>query len=233
MHRRHLLASAVTLAGCALALAAAPAAVASGALPKVSVRVEGRTRTLLAAKVVQPTGAAVDKSGHSCSGDSGAGAFNLATRGHWSGTWSKSLSDYEVLKILGDTENYSVTKSYWELFVDDVPASSGICGVKLKAGERLLWAAVGASEKPGDPLSISVPRTAKESKEFKAKVVYYDAGGRTHPAAGVAVGFAGHRYRTNSAGRTVSLSAADTGRYTLTAAKRGYIRDEAVLTVTS
>jgi Domain of unknown function (DUF4430) len=227
MHRKQILAAGVALLACTLT----PAAVAAAAGPAVTVRIEGKSKTLLAAKVEHAPAGSVTKDGHSCSGNSAAGAFNAATRGKWSGTWSKSLSDFQVMTILGDTENYTTTKSYWELFVNNVPASTGICGVKLKAGENILFAAVGASETPADPLGVEAPTSEPEFKKFTIKVVYYNAKGKASPAAGVTVAFAGHRYTTNSAGETAKVAAETSGALSVTAAKKGYIRAEATVKV--
>jgi hypothetical protein len=212
-----LVTGAGALASAAL-FAVAPTAVAGSTLPKVSVRVEGTAKTLLPATVVQPVPGLVKKGGHSCSADSGAGAFNLATKGKWSGTWSSSLKDFEVLKILGDTENYAKTKSYWEVLVNDVPASTGLCGLKLKAGERILLAAIGAKESPALPLGVTVRGTT-------ARVVYYTAKGKPVALAGATVKSGTSRVKTNAAGKaTLPAYSKPT---TVTATKTGYIRAEA------
>jgi hypothetical protein len=220
MHHKNLLTSGAAAAVTGLILAAAPTALAAGSLPKVSVRVEGKTKTLLAATTVQATSKAVSQGGHSCAGDSGAGAFNVATKGKWSGSWSASLADFEVTKILGETDNYSTTKSYWEVFVNNVAASTGICGIKLKAGEQLLFAAVGNTESPALPLGITVSGTT-------AKVVYYTAKGKAKPLAGVTVKGGTATTKTNSAGKaTLPAYGKPT---TVTASKTGYIRAEATV----
>jgi uncharacterized protein DUF4430 len=229
MQRRHTLNAAVALAGtCALALGPIAAAGASGT--SVSVRIEGKSRTLQAAKTISAPTGTVSQGGHSCSADSGAGLLNAVTDGKWSGTWSKSYKDFEVTKIDGETDSYSTTKSYWEIFVNDVPATTGICGVKLAAGDQILFAAVANSETPGDPLAIEVPKTVTKGKSFAPKVVFFNAKGRAAPLAGVTVSFEGHNYTTGTAGTTPKVSARATGTFTLTAAKKGYIRAEATTT---
>lgn len=212
----------IVLAGASVLASAAVAvspAVASSSHPKVSVRVEGKSRTLVPSRVVKTTAGLVEKGGHSCSAASGAGAFNLATKGRWSGTWSASLKDFEVTKILGDTENYTTTSSYWEVFVNNVAASTGLCGIKLKSGEKILLAAVGDKETPALPLGVSVSGTT-------AKVVYYTAKGKARPAAGVTVKSGTSTVRTNAAGR--AALPAYSKPTTVTATKAGYIRAEAI-----
>ena len=75
---------------------------------------------------VKPHSGAVTIAGKSCSAASGAGAVALATHDAWSGKWFSF--GLEVLKILGETDNFTTTKSYWELFVDNV----GIAGRHLR-----------------------------------------------------------------------------------------------------
>ncbi len=230
MHRRQMLLSGTALAAVSLALTAVPPALAGTSSPKVSVRVEGRTKTLVAATVVRPSGGLVTKDGHSCSAQSGAGAFDTATRGRWTGTYSSSLSDFEVTKIFGDTESYTVTKSYWELFVDNVPASTGLCGMTpLHAGERILVAAVPATGTV-HPIGVSAPGTTRVGKPFIARVVAYDAKGKAKPLAGATVAVGAKIGHTGGAG-TIKLIPSKPGRFTIAVAKKGFIRDSVTLTV--
>lgn len=231
MHHRHTFAFGATLLALVSVLIAASSALAGGSGPKVTVRIEGTSRTLLVSSAVQPGSGIVKKGGHSCSADSGAGALNSATKGSWSGSWSSSLSDWEVTRILGETDNYDTTHSYWSVFVDNVAASTGICGVKLHSGEQILLAAVGASESPADPLGLVVPSSATVQKGFTAKVVYYTAKGKPKPLANATVAFAGHTTTTNADGETGSLVPTSAGSLTLRASKKGYIRTEATLKV--
>lgn len=248
MHRRNKY-----LAGAALALAAAPAAVAAIATapaavatvaaapaaagtPQVSVRVEGGRRTLLPATVVRAPSAAVVKGGHSCPGASGMGAFNKAVKGRWAGTWSTSLQDFDVMTILGDSEIYSKTKTYWALFVNNVTSSVGICGVKLHPGEKILFAAVGATESPGDPISVTAPARGRTHRSIPLHIVYYDGKGKTHRLRGVTVSVAGRSHGPTSLSvdhnANYGLTASTPGRYKVTVSKTGYVRDETTITVT-
>jgi Domain of unknown function (DUF4430) len=216
MHLKPILASGATAIASCLALIAVPAAVAGSTLPKVSVRVEGKTKNLLPATVVQPVAGKVRKD---CSSASGAGAFNLATKGKWSGAYSKKYGDFQIEKILGETDDYTTTKSYWEIFVNNVAASSGACGIKLKKGESILFAAVGNTEKPGLPLGVTVSGTT-------AKVVYYTAKGKAVALAGATVKSGTSTVKTNAAGKaTLPAYSKPT---TVAASKTGYIRAEAV-----
>jgi hypothetical protein len=84
----------LALSGAAVLLVAAPVTSASGAGTRVSVRVEGKNRTLLADKVVQTRSGSITKGGApsgACLASSGQGALDVATHGRWSGKFSTSL----------------------------------------------------------------------------------------------------------------------------------------------
>src|SRR5690242_4433478 len=55
--------------------------------PSVFVRVEGASATLLAQKLVNASGAGTLR-GQTCPGSSAAAALNVATGGHWDGSYS-------------------------------------------------------------------------------------------------------------------------------------------------
>jgi hypothetical protein len=232
MNRRNLIAGAtVVLAGAAVAV---PAAVASSG-KTVSVRVEGLSTTRLLQHSITPT-AAVKKDGHSCGANTAAAALNAATNGRWSGTWSTSLKDFEVMKIDGETDNYTTTKSYWEIFVNNVASEAGICGTTLKPGEQVLFAAVGNSENPGAPITIS------SSGKNAFTVDYVNAKGKKLPLAGATVTVEKESAKTDSAAGTVAtaktgakgtatVKVSAAGYYLVVASKKNYIRDETTLTV--
>jgi hypothetical protein len=235
MQRRNILLTGATVLASATALAVTPAALAGGTLPSVTVRVEGKARTLLLPTKIKPNGKTVTKGGHSCSGASGAGAFNQAVRGRWSGSYSTSFNDFLVAKILGEKADYTKTHTYWELFVNNVVASTGICGIKLHRGEQILFADVPATGTEY-PLAVRPLGRATAGRPYKVKVVAYDAKGRTRPlpGAGISIG-AGAAYpvarvKTNAHG-IATLTSTHRGRVELTASKKGYIRDETAVDV--
>ena len=136
MTGKRVLAAGAALA--ALALWPASAAFAGGSAA-VTVRVEGLNRTLL-----KPTDAMTHAGSLTlfgapsgkCSDASAAGALDAATHGKWTGKYFSSLSDIEVTSILGVKPPGS---DFWELFVNGKPASTGVCEVKLHAGQKLLF----------------------------------------------------------------------------------------------
>ena len=123
----------------ATATAATPHASAAAA-PKVTITIQGRTKTLLATKTVQPGSKSITRGGApagKCPADSAQGALNVATHGNWKGKWYASYHEYLITGILGDNE--TTKKYYWGFYVNGKSSSKGACDVKLKAGDKLLF----------------------------------------------------------------------------------------------
>jgi hypothetical protein len=148
MHRKQAIRAGVTALGTTLALATAQFATATAATPhagaaaapKVTITIQGRTKTLLATKTVQPGSGSITRGGApagKCPADSAQGALNVATHGSWKGKWYASYNEYYITGILGDTE--TTKKYYWGLYVNGKSSSKGACDVKLKAGDKLLF----------------------------------------------------------------------------------------------
>jgi hypothetical protein len=203
--------------GAVVALVLALSAVASAKPAPVTIRIEGRAHTLVPRTAVFAHGGVVRKGAHSCAAASGAGALNGVTHGHWSGQWFSGLG-FEVYTILGETDKFTSTKSFWELFVNNVAATSGMCSVKLHPGEHLLFAAVPASGIEY-PLGLTVPSHPVAGRSFNVRVVFYNARGKAKPLAGARV----NGVLTNAHG-VAKIGAAHTGRLVLKATHAGYIR---------
>ena len=216
-------------AGTPLALAAllaGPAAAASS--PKVSVRVEGKSRTLLQTKTVRtPSSGSITKGGAakgSCSaGGTAAGALNVATHGNWNGTNSQSFG-IEVTNVLGETDKFAAGH-WWEFFLDNHPSSLGICSTKVKPGEQLLFAAVSSKAKAEFPIQLSVPTKATVGKPFAVKAFYFPGkSNKTKPLSGVKL--AGVKGTTNAKGVT-TVTATKAGKLSIVGSKRNEIRSAA------
>jgi hypothetical protein len=139
--RNAIKAGAVAL-GTTAALVVAPVA-ASAAAPKVTVTVQGKSRTLLATESIQTSSGWITRGGAptgKCPAESAQGALNVATQGKWKGTWYSSYHEYLITGILGD--NQTSKKYYWALYVNGKSASKGACDVKLKSGDRVLFKVV-------------------------------------------------------------------------------------------
>lgn len=208
----------------ALAAGAPTAALAAGT--SVSVRVEGLTRTLLRTKVVHTHSGSITKGGTPsgvCPAAGAAGALDIATKHHWSGSYgSVGLS---VTQIFGETHTFS-SPDYWSIWVDNKFAPAGICALKLHQGEQLLFAAVPVKGTEY-PIVMSGPKHAAAGHSFTLKLSYVNAKGAVKPVAGARVHGSGAAGVTNAAG-TLSVTATHKGKLAYTAAKKGFIRSAAV-----
>ncbi len=147
MQSRHMLRTGVATLGAVIAVAGAQAAAATAttrhakaAAPVVRITIRGRTTTLLkTTKIRAPRGWI--RRGHlpagKCSADSAQGALNVATHGHWRGSWYASYHEYYITSILGLSETGK--HYYWGIYVNGKAASKGACEIKLHPGERLLF----------------------------------------------------------------------------------------------
>lgn len=147
---RALLASALAIGACA---AASPAATAAD----VTVRVEGRSGTLLAQTTVTigdgartaRTWNGVGSLPQTCADDTAYQATELATRGSWDrGVYVES--------ILGESHSWSPNQEYWILYHDNDYADWGACGLHLQDGDTVLWQA-GKSGPSPDFIPDSIP----------------------------------------------------------------------------
>lgn len=216
----------VAIAASSLSMTAGPAL--AGTLPKVNVRVEGKSRTLLRNKVVTPNGKRVRRSGHSCAGNTLIDPFNLATKGRWSGPWYSGLG-WEPSRILGETDSYTKTGHWYELFINNRAASAGLCGIKITRGQHVLMAAVPNSGTEY-PTGITAPRRATAGTAFTVHVVLYNAKGKPRALKGATVKGGGVNATTNAHG-DATIKTTHTGRVVLRASKAGEIRSEAVVRV--
>lgn len=219
----------VAIAASAVSLGAAPAALAH-TYPKVSVRVEGRSHTLLRNRVVTPNGRRVIRHGHSCAGNTLLDPFNLAVKGRWSGPYYTGLG-FEPTRVLGETDSYSKSGHWYELFINNRAASAGLCGLKITRGQHVLLAAV-PDLGTEFPTGITAPKSATAGARFTVHVVLYNAKGKPHALKGATVTGAGVHVTTNAKGYA-TISTTRTGRRVFTAFKKGEIRSETVVKIAS
>lgn len=215
----------LALSGAVLAslLVLAPAAGASHDPAPVTIRIEGKTKTLLASTDVKTHSGSITVGGApkgACPAKSAQGALDVATDHKWSGKWYGKYDEYEIFTILGDHE--SGTKYFWEIFVNNVAATAGACEIKLKPGDRLLFAAVSVKG-VAYPTALIAPSHAVANQPFKVKVVYYNAKGKAKPLAGAVVSVKGHSAKTGSNG-TITLTGDSAGTYSISESKSGYVR---------
>jgi hypothetical protein len=134
MHLKTLVA---LLGAIVVALATGGVALASGSGPAVTVSIKSANKTLLKPTIVHGEKGSITKGGTphgKCSGGSAAGALDAATHGKWTGKYYASVPGIFVTSILGVKPAGS---SFWGVFVNGKSSSTGICAVKLHAGERL------------------------------------------------------------------------------------------------
>ena len=211
----------LALAGAVLVSAAAMAANAAAAGTKVTVRVEGKNRTLLAPTIVHTHAGWITKGGVAagkCSARSGQGALDVATHRSWAGTYDSSLKNYFIKTILGETDNGP--KYYWSIYVNNRSANTGGCGIKLRRGDQLLFA---ATIYPEYPLGLSGPAAATTGHAFTVKVVHYTAAGRAKPLARARVTGSGVSGVTNRSG-LARINPTHAGTLVLRASAKRYVR---------
>ena len=217
MNRRSILA----LGGASLAVAVAPTAALAG--QKVSVRIEGATHTLQAARTVQTPTGFITKFGApaaTCPAGSALGALDVATHGRWKGKFYTSFNDFLISSVLGETPN--IKTGYWGIWVNHRYATTGACEIRIRASDQILFA-VDSVKKHEHPLGIIAPATATAGKPFTLKVVSYSDKGRATPLAGARVRGGGLSLVSGKRG-TVPVTAAAATKLTYTATDRGYIR---------
>ncbi len=136
MHRKTLIA---LVGAIVMALAASGVALAAGSGPAVTVQIKSLTKTLLKPSTEHGQTGWITKGGTpkgKCPGNSAAGALNAATHGKWAGKYYSSVGGIFVTSILGVKPTGS---DFWNVFVNGKSSSKGVCDIKLKAGEKLLF----------------------------------------------------------------------------------------------
>jgi hypothetical protein len=136
MHRKTLVA---LLGAIVMAVAASGVAFAANSGPAVSVQIKSLNKTLLAPTTAHGQSGWITKGGTpkgKCPGNTAAGALNAATHGKWTGTYYSSVPGIFVNSILGVKPTGS---DYWNVYVNGKSSSKGICDIKLKSGEKLLF----------------------------------------------------------------------------------------------
>ncbi len=219
--------SLLALGGASLVLAVAPAAALAA---KVSVRIEGASKTLQAAKTIETSSGSITKFGApagACPAASALGALDTATHGKWKGTFSTSFNEFFITSILGEAPGSKT--GYWGVWLDNKYATTGACEIKLHAGDQVLFA-VDSVKKHKHPLGIIAPSKAKAGTPFTLKVVSYSDNGKASPQAGVS--FTGVTGKTDKQGKlTVTILSPRRASVTFTGNEKGYIRASATVKI--
>lgn len=212
-----------------LVLAAAFAPPAAVAAPSaVTVRVEGKTQTLVPRVGVTTTTTPVVKDGnpaHSCTGTSAAGALELATVGAWGGTWFDGLG-YAVENVKGESHAFP-DPDFFTFWLNNRESAVGVCGAELQAGDEVLIfvarcesapAPVYCSNPPVLPLGLTAPKKATIGAPFNVTVVEHATNGTPTPVAGATVN-GGAAPATTGADGVASVTLAQGGDAMLRATK--------------
>ncbi|HEX3518250.1 MAG TPA: DUF4430 domain-containing protein [Solirubrobacteraceae bacterium] len=197
----------------------------------VTVRVEGAAATVLAPTQVTTSQAPVVKEGHSCSGTSAAGALQLATSGNWSGKFYEE-GGFFVETIEGDSYVNS-PDGYWTFWLDNKPATKGICQTELEPGDSVLFfpECFGECPAPPNPLGIEAPPVAEVGKPVTVAVASYaNATGARSPAVGAEVSYEGTSAKTDSSGNA-TLSFAKAGSVLVGVSEAQSVRTETTICV--
>jgi hypothetical protein len=217
----------------------APAAPTPG---PVGVRVEGASATLIPSTLVatQPgVFSPIADHAHTCSGTSAAEALELASLSHatgWTGTYFAGFGDYLVTSIAGELHPSGPTDgSYWALWYDHRPASTGICSTAMNPNDEVLFfpdcaSFAGATCPPGfvspNVLGMTAPTVAQTGTPVSVGVTTYAAAdGAASPAANATVSGGGATASTTVAG-AAALTFTAVGTFILQATAPNSVRSE-------
>ena len=139
MHRKTVIA---LVGAIVMALAACSAALAAGSGPAVTVQIKSLTKTLLKPTTEHGEKGWITKGGTpkgKCSGASAAGALDAATHGKWTGKHFAIVGGVFVSSIEGVKPTGS---DFWSVYVNGKASSKGVCDIKLRSGQKLLFKVV-------------------------------------------------------------------------------------------
>ena len=142
----------------------------------------------------------------------------MATRHDWKATFDLGFNDFELTSILGERWPFSQKKYYWGVWVDGRYATTGICEISLKRGDRVLFA-VDSDTHHEHPLRLSAPRRAKVGRTFKIKVGWFMDSGKVKPLSGLRIMGA-----VTKRDGTARITPKRKGKLRLKAERKGYIR---------
>lgn len=222
MNRRTSLALLAALLAVAPVSALAKAGHPSASAPlTVTVRVEGKKRTLLPETSVRvPAAGNITLGGTpkgACPARSAAGAFDAAVHHAWSGKYYASVHGIFVSSILGEKP---AGNDYWQVFIDNRSSNNGLCALrKLHRAEQILLADNNGSDLP---LVLRGPHAVHRNATATYTVVAYRKGA-FRPVAGVLVSGGGTAHKSDKHGH-VRIHGKGAGPLVLHASGKGYVR---------
>jgi hypothetical protein len=202
----------------------------------VSIRVEGKAKTLVGERTVTLADAPIIKDGnpeHSCNGQAAIGALQAGTGGDWDATWFEGLG-YSADAIMGVKP---AAPGYFELWVDNRFSTTGLCDTDLQKGDDVLMfvqdceyvPALEGCRNPVTPLGVRVASEIERGTVRTIKVVDYAADGKTTPEPGARVFVNGKRLegKTDAKGR-ITIKGTTLGKATVYAKDAGHARSRTV-----
>ena len=183
----HLQLRSAGLAAGLLALALAPPALAG---PSVTIRVEGKAKTMVEEQRLATPDAPVPTSTGTCNGNTALGALHQAVAGDWSGNGTYGTEFVERIR----DENYPLgaTPDGWTFWVNNKEASSGPCDYTAQEGDQILYLVeplrvrrLDVRESAGAAARApSARRRRARPPPSEVTVVRYDTGGNAAPVEG-------------------------------------------------
>jgi hypothetical protein len=174
---------------------AATATTAAAAPTKVTVRIEGKTKTLFEGTVktdVHEVDAGDGSGPHKCDGTNGGasptagptatGALDDATKLSgltWSGSYDASFDDFLVNQIGPDA---ATSSAFWGVAIQGKSLQVGGCQAIVTAGDEVLWAYDSFDKKL---LRASGPKTTRVGRLTAVKVIDTE---KNKPVAGARIG---------------------------------------------
>ena len=216
------------LAAGLLTLALAPPALAG---PSVTVRVEGKAKTIAEEQRLATPDAQVPTSTGSCNGTTALGALHAVVAGDWSGNGSFGTEFVERIR----DENYPLgaTPDGWTFWVNNREALEGPCDYDVQEGDEILYL-VSRCEFDGStcanppvlPLELRAPATGSTGAPSELTVVRYDTQGTAAPVEGARITGPGVDATTGPDGKA-SVAFGQPGEIALKADKPGLVRSAA------
>ncbi len=200
--------------------------------PSVTIRVEGKAKTMVEEQRLATPDAPVPTSTGTCNGNTALGALHQAVAGDWSGNGTYGTEFVERIR----DENYPLgaTPDGWTFWVNNKEASSGPCDYTAQEGDQILYLVEPLRVRRLDVReSAGAAARAPSARARRARpppseltVVRYDTGGNAAPVEGARITGAGVDATTGADGKA-SVTFAQAGEVTLKADKPGLVRSAA------
>jgi len=216
-----------------IVLSAASAAQATN----VTLRVEGKDRTVVPQTTVALPSAPVLKDGtHECAATSFGGALQSAVGNDWAASYNSSFAAYYLTGIKGYAP---AGDDYFALWINHKYTYKSVCDDGLQEGDDVLAlvdycnydpATFGCTNDSVLPLAIDAPKTVTPGVPFTVTVKRYATDGTLAPVAGANLAVGDAVQTTNASGQVAVTAAA--GPNALRASKANFAAVDASVCAT-